>query len=115
MVKLKTKIVEVDSSFEEKKKTSIINLLISIIILLIILSVCYIIYTWAKPYINAVDIEKIAGRRIVITECNTKDYLIIGKDKAYSMSITNENCEKENYDGNIKLFLDMLKSSSAGV
>jgi len=101
MVKLKNKIIEVNTTTEQSKKTPIINILIYLVLLLILISIVFLVYNMAKPYINAVKIDKIKGRRIVITECNTRDYLIIEKDKAFSMSLTNEKCEKEYFDGEI--------------
>ena len=104
MTKLKSKIKTIDSLPPEKKqKKSIISILIYIIITLVIITICYLIYTELIPYIFAKDINKITGKKIYITECNTRDYIIINSDKTYTMSLTNTNCEQKNYDGNIKI------------
>ena len=49
----------------------------------------------------ATNINKITGKKINITECNTKDYIIINKDKTYSMNLTNNNCISNYYEGTI--------------
>lgn len=104
MTTLKQKIKTVDSlPYVEKKKNNPIKILIIIVIILLVTLVIYIIYTKLLPYINATNINKITGKKINITECNTKDYIIINKDKSYTMSITNNNCEKEYYEGNITI------------
>lgn len=104
MTTLKQKIKTVDSlPYVEKKKNNPIKIFIIIVIILLVTLVIYIIYTKLLPYINATNINKITGKKINITECNTKDYIIINKDKSYTMSITNNNCEKEYYEGNITI------------
>ena len=88
MVKLKNKIVKIDSlPSYKKKKISFTKILFYIIVLLIFLTILYFSYIKLLPYINAIDINKITGKKINITECNTKDYIIINKDKTYSMNI----------------------------
>lgn len=104
MTTLKQKIKTVDSlPYVENKKTNPLKILIIIVIILLVTLVIYIIYTKLLPYINATNINKITGKKINITECNTKDYIIINKDKSYTMNITNDNCEKEYYEGNITI------------
>ena len=61
----------------------------------------YFIYQKLSPYIYAVKISKIAGKKTNITKCNTKDYVIINKDKSYTMSLTNETCEQTHYEGDL--------------
>lgn len=102
MVKLKNKIVEIDSLPNyKKKKISFTKILFYIILLLIFLTILYFSYIKLLPYINATDINKITGKKINITECNTKDYIIINKDKTYSMNLTNSNCISNYYEGTI--------------
>lgn len=104
MTTLKQKIKTVDSlPYVEKKKNNPIKILIIIVIILLVTLVIYLTYNELLPYINATNINKITGKKINITECNTKDYIIINKDKSYTMSITNNNCEKEYYEGNITI------------
>ena len=102
MVTLKKKIKVIESlPPEDNKKTStgkIITTFITIIILGILVLITYKILT---PYLNAVNINKITGKKINITECNIKDYIIISPDKSYSLSLTNENCETKHYEGTI--------------
>jgi len=102
MVKLKRKIKIVDSlPLEKKKKFSIVSILSTIIILLMIYTIIYFCYIKITPYINAVDIKKIAGKKTNITECNTKDYIIINKDKSYSLLLTDNKCNQKHYEGNV--------------
>ena len=104
MTKLKKKIKVINSlPSEQKEKKSIISILIVLIITLTIITCAYLVYTELIPYIYATDIEKIIGKKTNITDCNTKDYLIINDDKTYTLSLTNENCEQELYKGNIKI------------
>ncbi len=102
MVTLKKKIKVIESLPPEdnKKKSTgkIITTFITIIILGILILITYKILT---PYLNAVNINKITGKKINITECNIKDYIIISPDKSYSLSLTNENCETKHYEGTI--------------
>ena len=102
MKKLKPKIKIIPSLPpipNETKKTH--KIIITILIILIIIILLYITYLIITPYINSVNINKIAGKKIHITNCNTKDYIIIGKDKSYSMKLTNDNCISKNYEGNL--------------
>lgn len=102
MVKLKRKIKIIDSlPLEKKKKISIISILTTIILVLIISTIIYFCYIKITPYIKAVDINKISGKKINITECNTKDYVIINKDKSYSLLLTDNKCNQKHYEGNI--------------
>lgn len=104
MVKLKNKIITINSlPTQEKKKISLSTIIIIFITILLLLISLYFIYKKLLPYVNAVDINKIAGKKTYITECNTKDYIIIGKDKSYSISITNNNCETKHYEGDITI------------
>lgn len=104
MTTLKSKIKTVDSlPHVEKKKTNPLKILIILVIILLITLVIYLTYNELFQYINAININKIVGKKTNITECNTKDYIIINKDKTYTMNITNDNCEKEYYEGNITI------------
>lgn len=102
MVKLKKKIKVVDSlPIEKKKKFSIISILTTIIFISIFGIILYFSYIKITPYINAISIEKISGKKINITKCNTKDYIIINKDKSYSILLTNKSCVQKHYEGNV--------------
>lgn len=102
MTTLKSKIKKIDSlPYIEKRKTNPIKTLTIIIVIILITLVIYLICTKILPYINAVNINKITGKKINITECNTKDYVIINKDKSYSMSLTDINCNTNYYEGNV--------------
>ena len=104
MVTLKKKIKVIDSLPPEDNKKKSTSKIIATFITIIILGI--LIFTGYKllmPYFNAVDINKIIGKRINITKCNTKDYIIISQDKSYSLSLTNENCETKYYEGNLKI------------
>lgn len=104
MTTLKRKIKIIESlPTKKKEKKSIISILASIIITLVIFTVCFIIYKQLLPYIFATNINKITGKKINITECNTKDYIIINKDKSYTMTITNHNCKQTHYEGDITI------------
>lgn len=104
MVTLKRKIKVIESLPPEDNKKNAASNLISIFIIIIILGILIFIgYKLLMPYFNAVDINKIIGKRINITKCNTKDYIIINQDKSYSLSLTNENCETKHYEGNLKI------------
>ena len=104
MVTLKNKIKIIESLPPEEKKTSITKLINILLIIIIVMLLFLAIYKYLKPYINAVNIDKIVGKKINITKCNTKDYIIIGNDKTYSLSLTNEDCKTQYYEGilNIK-------------
>ena len=83
MIKLKKKIKIIDSLPPEKKKQkSIISILTILIITLLFFASIYFIYNKIKPYILATNINNITGKKISINECNTKDYIIINKDKS---------------------------------
>ena len=102
MVKLKNKIKTIESLPEEPpKKTSIISILISLIIFTLLSIGIFFIIKNVLPFINATDINKITGKKTNITDCNTKDYIIIGEDKSYSLSLTNDNCITKYYEGTI--------------
>lgn len=104
MTTLKSKIITVDSlPYVEKKKTNPLKILIILVIILLITLVIFLIYNRSLPYINAVNIDKITGKKTNITECNTKDYIIINKDKSYTMSLTDNNCNTNYYEGNITI------------
>ena len=104
MTTLKSKIITVDSlPYVEKKKNNPLKIFIKLVIILIITLVIYLIYNRLLPYINAVNINKITGKKTNITECNTKDYIIINKDKSYTMSLTDNNCNTNYYEGNITI------------
>ena len=77
MVTLKNKIKVIDSLPPENNKKTTTGKIIATFITIIILGI--LIFTGYKllmPYFNAVDINKIIGKRINITKCNTKDYII---------------------------------------
>lgn len=104
MAKLKNKIKIINSLPPEKKeKVSITSIIIILIIVIILLLTGYFVYQNILPYINATNINKIKGKKINITECNTKDYIIINEDRSYTMSLTNNNCEIKYYEGNITI------------
>lgn len=104
MVTLKNKIKVINSlPPDNKKKTSLSTIITTLILIIIIASLIFITYKNLLPYINAVNINKISGKKINITECNTKDYIIITKDKSYSLSLTNNNCETGYYEGTLKI------------
>lgn len=102
MVQLKNKIKIINSmpSDKEKKKSSIIPLIILIIILI---GTSITFYQFGLPYIKAIKIDKVMGKKVCITECNTKDYIIINKDKSYSMNLTDKNCETNYFEGNLTI------------
>jgi len=100
MRKLKKKIKIIESlppSIKNKKNWS--NILLIIPIILIITLSIYLLL----PYINAVNIDKILGKKIATTNCNTKDYIIINKDKTYSMELTDNKCNTNYYEGKLKI------------
>ncbi len=104
MVTLKNKIIKVDSLPPiEKKKTSPITILFTILTILIIIFVAYFSYIKLLPYIKATNINNIVGKKVFITECNTKDYIIINKDKTYSLGLTNNNCKTKHYEGTLTI------------
>lgn len=104
MTTLKSKIKIVDSlPYVEKKKTNPLKILIILVIILIITLVIYLTYNRLLSYINAVNINKIVGKKTNITECNTKDYIIINDDKSYTMSLTDNNCITNYYEGNLSI------------
>ena len=104
MTILKQKIRNIDSlPYVEKKKTNPLKILIILITILLITLVIYLTYNELIPYINAVNINKIVGKKTNITECNTKDYIIINKDKSYTMSLTDNNCTTNYYEGNLSI------------
>mgnify|MGYP004598315781 FL=1 len=101
---LKTKIKIVDSlPYVEKKKTNPLKILLILVTILLITLVIYLTYNELIPYINAVNINKIVGKKTNITECNTKDYIIINEDKSYTMSLTDNNCTTNYYEGNLSI------------
>jgi len=102
MVNIKKKIKIIDSlPTKKKKKLSITTILITIILIFSICLIVNYLYTKITPYINATNITKIEGKKVRITECNTKDYIIINKDKSYTMTITDKNCNKTHFEGDI--------------
>ena len=100
MRKLKTKIKVINSLPKENSNdlplSKLLKYLIFITILLIII---VIIYGKALPYLFSMDINKITRKKVNYTECNTKDYIIIGKDKTYSLSLTDDSCQTDYYEG----------------
>ena len=104
MIKLKKKIRVISSlppSLDDKNKT--FNTLLTLIILILVGLGLYIGYKKVLPYINAVNINKISGKKTAITSCNTKDYIIIGNDKSYTMKLTNKDCKEIHYEGTLKI------------
>jgi len=102
MVNIKKKIKIIDSlPTKKKKKLSITTILITIILIFSICLIVNYLYTKITPYINATNITKIEGKKVRITECNTKDYIIINKDKSYTMTITDKNCNQTHFEGDI--------------
>lgn len=102
MVKLKKKIKVIESlPPEDNKKISISKIIANFITTIIFGILIFVGYKLLTPYFNAVDINKILGKRININECNIKDYIIISSDKSYSLSLTNNSCETKHYEGTI--------------
>ena len=108
-MKLKNKIKIIKSLPDEKKKQfSLSSFILVIIGIIVLFGLIFLIYKYTIPYINAVNINKITGKKIIITECNTKDYIIINKDKSYTMSLTNKKCEIEYYEGNVTIINNII-------
>ncbi len=104
MTTLKPKIKRINSLPPEiKEKKSFIDIFIPLVFIFILLSIGYFLYKELLPYFNAIDIKKISGKKTYISECNTKNYVIIGNDKTYSLEISDEECNTKNYEGNFKL------------
>ena len=102
MVILKKKIKIINSlPDEKKKKVSIISILFITIISIILLVGGYYIYDYIFPYINSINVNKIAGKKVNYSKCNTKDYIIIEKDKSFTMSLTDINCKTEYFEGDL--------------
>lgn len=110
MTKLKNKIKIIESLPKEKKqKKSIVSILIKIILIISMLISTYFVYKILSPYIFATNINKIIGKKTSITNCNTKDYIIINKDKSYTMSLTDNNCKQNYYEGDIIIKKNEIK------
>ena len=105
MIKLKRKIHIINSLPEEnkKKKFTLISFLSILLASAIIFLIAFIIFNNILPIINSVKIEKIVGKKTYITSCNTKDYIIIGMDKNYTMSLTNNECKADYYEGTLTI------------
>ena len=104
MTNLKRKIKTIPSLPNKlKKKKPFIKVLNLTISILALGSGLFIGIKLLLPYINAVKIEKIEGKKISYTKCNTKDYVIINKDKSFNMQLTDSNCKKIYYEGNISI------------
>ncbi len=104
MTTLKPKIKRINSLPPEiKQKKSFIDIFIPLIFIFVLLSIGYFLYKELHPYFNAIDIKKISGKKTYISECNTKNYVIIGNDKTYSLEISDEECNTKNYEGNLKI------------
>ena len=101
-LKNKIKIIETYPP-EQKHKKSLSSIIFTFLIIIILISITYIAYIKLIPYINAININNIVGKKIYNTNCNTKDYIIINKDKSYTMSLTNDICKNEYYEGNITI------------
>ncbi len=102
MPKIKNKIKVVDSlPVESNKKNYLKTILIALSFIIILSLIVFIVYRKFSPYINAIDVKEISGKKIFITECNTKDYIIISEDKSYTLQLTDENCNILNFEGNI--------------
>ena len=105
MIKLKKRIKVIESLPKEKKKQlSIISILSILLICFLIGFLAYYLYSRFLPTLNSINIKNISGKKVNITKCNTKDYIIIEKDKTYAMSITNEMCEVKYYEGQLKIY-----------
>ena len=104
MTTLKPKIKRINSLPPEiKEKKSFIDIFIPLVFIFVLLSIGYFIYNELLPYFNAIDIKKISGKKTYISKCNTKNYVIIGNDKTYSLEISDEECNTKNYEGNLKI------------
>ena len=103
MNKLKKKIISVEPLPNDNKKIEPTKIITTIIIIIIFSLIAFFVYIKLLPVINGVNINRIKGKRAFITTCNTKDYVIIAKDKTYSLSLTNDNCEPKYYEGTISI------------
>lgn len=104
MTTLKPKIKRINSLPPEiKEKKSFIDIFIPLVFIFVLLSIGYFLYKELLPYFNAINIKKISGKKTYISECNTKNYIIIGNDKTYSLEISDEECNTKNYEGNLKI------------
>ena len=83
------------------KKNKLKKIIATIITIILITIISYITYIQLLPYINAINIKNIIGKKIYITDCNTKDYIIINSNKTYSLKITDNNCNQNTYEGTI--------------
>ena len=101
MIKLKKNIVKIDSLPSDSKKNTPLKIIFFLFILFTIAIISYIIYNKTISLTKTIDINDIKGKKIYLTDCNTKDYLIIGKDKSFSLNITDNNCNTNYYEGNI--------------
>ena len=101
MIKLKKNIVKIDSLPLDNKKNTPLKIIFFLFILFTISIISYIIYNKTISLTKTININDIKGKKIYLTDCNTKDYLIIGKDKSFSLSITDNNCNTNYYEGNI--------------
>ena len=104
MTKLKSKIKVIQPLPNKiKKKASPLKIVFILFLIIALFISIYLTYKTILPYINAVNINKIVDKKTFLTDCNTKDYIIISKDKSYSMQLTDNNCNKKNYEGTIKI------------
>ncbi len=102
MTKIKKRIRVIPSlPPEEKEKVNIVNVLIVFIIIIGLALAGFIAYKKLLPYLNAVDVKKIAGKKVFLNECNIKDYVIISTDKSYTLSLTDNECNTKNYSGDV--------------
>ena len=101
MIKLKKNIVKIDSLPSDSKKNISLKIIFFLFILFTIAIISYIIYNKTISLTKTININDIKGKKIYLTDCNTKDYLIIGKDKSFSLNITDNNCNTNYYEGNI--------------
>ena len=101
MVKLKNKIKTINSLPDIKKEFPTKKVIGLLCFLVILIPSLYIGYIKILPYINSVNINKIIGKRVYYSDCNTKDYIIISSDKSFNLSITDNNCKTMYYEGDI--------------
>ena len=104
MMKLKRKIKKINSlPYKKQNNIPLSKILYFLMYFTVGTIIVIVFYIQLIPLVNSVNISKIIGKRIYYTDCNTKDYIIIGKDKSYSLSITDNECDTKYYEGTLKI------------
>lgn len=102
MTTLKKKIKKIQSIPEKiEEKKSPLRFIFPCILTIFLVIGTISLYQYLLPFINAVDIKKIASKKVYFTDCNTKDFLIVSKDKSFAMRLTDSNCKTNDIEGNI--------------